>query len=184
MIDELTYPLPVADRSGPSPSGTVTAAGAAPPAPPVSRIIPFVLSATANNRMAVSRGPFKGPALVTGLHFTKSGTAKGSQGILLGKSASPVSENNVANTVGKPWTRLFEPIITNVGVAPGESDDTGPDQSLNSTLSNDSHLGIVILDTEFHLVVAVAAGATGTDVFGGHVTLLEQVNPAALANFL
>ncbi len=185
-LDRRSYPTARPRRTGPpSPSGDPAALTTdATPAPPVSRVIPFVLSATANNRMARSAGPYRGPAIITGLHFAKSGTAKGAQGLLLGKSASPISENNVANTTPKAWTRLFEPIVVNVGVTPGESDDTSVDQSAQSTLSNDPHLGIVIPDADFHLVIAIAAGATGTDVFAGHVTLLERVSAAALAALL
>jgi hypothetical protein len=148
-------------------------------------VVPFSLVANANTRTAISPVvSFTGPAVVLGIHFTKGGTPKGTQGIILGKAQVAVSEINVSNGTVRPWTALFEPTL-NAGT--GSADTLGSDQGIDlqaSMISNDANLGIIIPDTRFFLVIAVVALGTGGDAFEGHVSLLEQVAPAALANFL
>lgn len=183
-IDAGTFPRPRTQRAGPTPTSLAAEPGVIP-APPISHVIPFALGPNAaNSRTVRSAGPFKGPAIVTGIHFSKGGAAAGIQGVLLGKSASSVSETGVANTTARPWTALYEPtLVGGAGAADTFGADVSPDMQPN-LLTNDSNLAIVILDARFFVVVCALTTGAATFVCEGHLTLLEQVNPEALANFL
>lgn len=180
MAAPIVYPTPRRDR------GAAAAADGGPggPSPPRARVIPFSLLATANTRSAISAGPFKGPALVRGLSYSKTGTPDGTAGVGLGKSSSPVSEASVAVAVTAPFTPLFEPHVAAGGPALLGAPASPVVDSQTSLVTDQAHVTIPILDVEFHLVVYAVAGATGGDTFHGYVTLLEAVDPAVLANFL
>jgi len=182
-IDPLTYPEARARRDGPAPPTRAAIPGVAP-SPPRSRVFPFSLDVTALNRTSVSSPRLKGPALITGIHVTKGSTPKGLQGFGLGVAVSPVSEANVGVTSTFPFRPLFEglPNPTSVPSSPGNT--TAIIDMQGAILLDVDRLNIIVLEPEFYLVVYVAAGTTGTDDFMGFVTLLEQVSPEALANFL
>lgn len=183
-VDAGTFPRPRTQRAGPAPSAQAITQPGAGAAPPQSHVIPFAIQAAVNSRSATSAGPFRGPALVTGIHFSKGGPANNTVGIVLGKHTSVVSETNLAAGAARAWRPLFDPRLENGIAAPNAGPtDTSVDEQ-PSLLSNDANLGIVILEAEFHLVVAVYTGATASFGMFGHVNLLEQVSPEALRNFL
>ncbi len=176
------YPRPRLKRPGPTPR-SVTAAPAAAAAP-TSHVIPFRLKAAVNTRSCGSSGKLRGPAIVTGIHMTKGGAAVGSTGLEVGKSATPITEANVAASATRAWTPLYDTRVVagTIAVPGGEVDESIDFQT--SLYQDDTNLGIVILDAEFYLVIVTYSGGAGSNEIAGHVTLLEQVSPQALANFL
>ncbi len=153
--------------------------------PPITRVFPFTLSIGTSLRSSRSTPKLYGPAIVKGLHASKSGTAKGFLGIGLGKSASSVTETGVAVTSALPFTALFEglPAAGSGPSAPNQADVLLDVQT--NLLMDDDSLGIIIRDPEFFLVVyAASSGAAANDTITGHVTVLERVSPDVLANFL
>ncbi len=178
------YPRPRTKRPGPSPASLGGAPGIAVALPPTSHVIPFAIAANANTRSCASSVKLTGPAIVVGLHLAKSGTAKGTQGIILGKHTATITEVNVAVATARAWTSLFDSrALAGSGIPNVGETDASIDFQPN-LYQDDSNLSILILDAEFYLVIAVYAGVTGGDPLVGHVVVLERVNPAALANFL
>lgn len=183
-VDELTYPQPVANRQGPSPSSGALA-GAAVPAPPQTRYFPFALRANlANTRSSVSTPRLRGPAVVTGFFFSKGGAATGTVGIGLGKSPVSIREENVADTVALPFTPLgtgLEAVGAASGISPNHTTTIVDMQP--SLLMPNARPSLIITEPEFFLVVYTATDGATADIVG-YVTVAEQVSPQALANFL
>jgi hypothetical protein len=183
-IDELTYPQPVANRQGPA-VGSL-AAVATSPTPPISHTIPFQIVTPANTRTTVSAGPFKGPAIVHALHYSKTSPGDVTQGLYLGVAPNAVTETSVAVSSSRPFRPLFDPrLLGNISASPA----VGPyaplvDNVANPMLTDWNDAGIIILDTEFWLTITAEATTVGGDQHNGYLTLLEQVSRAALANFL
>jgi len=179
MALEPGYPEPRGDRD----AAVATLTGSAP-SPPVTRVFPFTLQIGTSLRSSRSTPKLYGPAIVIGLHAAKSGTAKGFLGIGLGKSLSSITETGVATTVALPFTSLFEGLPA-AGTGPSSPNNT--DVLLDVTTSlilNQDHLGIVIREPEFFLVVFGASSGASGDTLTGHVTVQERVSPEVLALFL
>jgi len=180
MAIETGYPEPRGDRGA-----TAIAPAPSAPSPPRTRVFPFTLQIGTSLRSSRSTPKLYGPAIVMGLHAAKSGTAKGFLGIGLGKSASAITETGVAVTTPLPFTSLFEGLPA---AGTGPSAPNNADVLLDVTTSlilNQDHLGIVILEPEFFLVVyAASSGASANDTMTGHVTVQERVSPEVLATFL
>jgi hypothetical protein len=183
-IDELTYPAPNLQRAGPGPSTPAPAVEAAATGAPTTRVFPFTISSADATRNSRSSVRIYGPAIISGWSLTRGGAATGQAGIGLGKSASAISEVNVAQTVAPPFTMLLEAMPL-VAPAPITRDNVTNvlDQQAN-ILVNDPKLGIIVLDPEFFLVVYVSSLGGGIRVYSGYVTVLERVSAQALANFL
>lgn len=186
-LDRRAYPLPRRNRAGPEPSSLTAGqpAGAPPlPAPPITRTFAFALGALANTRSSITTDRLRGPAIVKAVHLSKTGAAGGSRGFGLGKSTSPVTENNVAIADPVPFTPLFKGLPVVGGAAGTPNDTTAIIDSQGSILSNGGDLNILITDLEFHLVIYNAAqGATAGQIVG-YVTVLELVDPADLPFYM
>jgi len=173
------FPEPRGDRGAALSTAVATA-----PSPPVTRVFPFTLQIGTSLRSSRSSPKLYGPAIVMGLHAAKSGTAKGFLGIGLGKSLSSITETGVAVATALPFTSLFEGLPA-AGTGPSAPNST--DVLLDVTTSlilNQDHLGIIIREPEFFLVVYGASSGASGDTLTGHVTLQERVNPEILAAFL
>jgi hypothetical protein len=180
MATDPGYPEPRGDRG----ASAITTAPTAP-SPPRTRVFPFTLQIGTSVRSSRSTPKLYGPAIVMGLHAAKSGTAKGFLGIGLGKSPSAITETGVAVATALPFQSLFEGLpAAGTGPSAPNNADVMLDVQTNEVLNQD-HLGIVILDPEFFLVVyAASSGASANDTMTGHVTVQERVNPEVLATFL
>jgi len=183
-IDELTYPLPVANRQGP-------AAGPPPPpvavvaGPPRTRLITFESSATAGNRGTSASASIRGPALLKSITYGKSGaTDTATMALELGKALTAINEVNVPRASSKPYTSLMEMPVTPMAVlAPPYKGF--PAFSSEAPLSwGPIPLNVIVLDDFFHLIFAAFNASGGTISFRGVVEVLEGVSLGALANFL
>jgi hypothetical protein len=180
MATDPGYPAPRGDRGA-----VLTAPVATAPTPPVTRVFPFTLQIGTSVRSSRSTPKLYGPAIVMGLHAAKSGTAKGFLGIGLGKSLSAITETGVAVATPLPFTSLFEGLpAAGTGPSSPNNADVLLDVTTNLILNQD-HLGIIIREPEFFLVVyAASSGASANDTMTGHVTVQERVSPEVLALFL
>lgn len=179
-----TYPALRPGRLGAIPT---QALGAAPPAttsPPISRVFAFSIGASANTHSAKSSPLLRGPALITGLTYTKGNVGTGYQGVHLGKSQSSVALVSVANTTPLPYTALFEAMGAASALVPQLGGGAARVDMAQNQTSDMPALSIIVPEAQFYLVVGVASGLTGGHIFEGYVTVLEQVNPQALVNFL
>jgi len=183
-VDELTYPLPVADRSGPAGGG----GGGLPvvrPSPPRTFVFAFVIRALANTRSTTSSPQLRGPSIIRGLHFAKGGTPEGLQGLSLGKSFSSITEVNVAVATPRAYTPLFKGLPA-AGSALSVPSDATQLVDMQTTLLHDADdLGIIVLDRDWFLTITQASAAVANpDDFVGYVTILDEVPEETLRNFL
>lgn len=173
------YPRPILNRIGAEllPTG-------APISAPTSYVFPVSLQVGASARSSISSPKLTGPSLIRGVHLSKTGTAKGVLGFGLGKSTISVTEDSVATTTPLPFTSLFNglPAVGAGAASPNQTDVILDVQTSN--LIDDDSIGIIVLDRDWFLVVYAASSAASGDTVNGHVTVLDGINPAALANFL
>jgi hypothetical protein len=183
-VDELTYPLPVANRQGPATAAAAAAAALTAPEPPVTRVFPFSMRANNGQRTSTSTPLLRGPALVIGWKLSKGGAASGNVGIALGKSSVAVTEVNVATATPLPFTPLFEGLPVGGAAQTTPNNTTGLIDEGTVNLLADTKPGLIILEKEFFLVIYTANAGAGANDVVGFVTVLEKVSIAALANFL
>lgn len=188
VFDARAYPVARRSRTGPpSPGGGVGGAEVLPgtPTPPQSFVFGFVLGAGSQQRSTTSSPRLRGPSIIRGLHFSKSGTPDAVQGIVLGKAFSSVSEVNVAIATALP----FQPLFTGL---PGAGSALGAPHSAvtpvdlqASLLDPNDNLSIIILDRDWFLTVTQANDVTATpDQYHGYVVVLDQVPLEQLALYL
>lgn len=173
--DARTYPAPRAKRAGPPAQAAAQAVPGAL-AVPQTRSFTFSLRATpASRRTSVSSPRLRGPAVIINWFASKGGSASGVMGVGLGKAASPVREQSVAETIPLPFTPFaegLEAIDAASGITPDNT--TGLLDMQPSLLMNNTRAGILVMDPEWFLVVYTAANGTPNDVVG-YVTLIEGV---------
>lgn len=182
-LESAAYPPPRKRRPGGNP---------APPEQPLTtssarvRTIPFQITTNANTRTTVSSGPYQGPAVVVGFHYSKVSPGDVTQGLYLGYALAPVSESNAATGTNRPFQPLFDPLLRgNIVVNPAlgpfsplvDNPGTGGLTDWNGPLA-------IIRESQFFLTITMEATTVGGDQHNGYVSLVEQVSEAALANFL
>lgn len=183
-VEAGTFPAPRRNRTGPTPPTLAAGAPGAVAAPPTTRIFPFSIAAAANTRTSTSTPRLRGPAIIRAVHVAKGGAAGGIQGWGLGIAATTIEEASVANSVARPFRGIFEGLPNPTGVAASPGSTTVVNDLQGAVLQDADDLGIIVLDAEFFLVVYVSVANVVGNVFGGYVTVLEQVSAQALANFL
>lgn len=170
------------------PSGRVVEPAGALPATsaPRSRIFAFNMSnATINNRQTISFDRCIGPAIIKNLRLRWSGGVDPPRVSLeIGYSTAPVTENTVATTTARPYTRLTE-LSDPLAFLPDEV-GTG---LLNTTYTFDDSgawdLGFLVFLAEWYPVLSMWHGNVAfTASVVGHLHIVENVSPSVLANFL
>jgi hypothetical protein len=177
------YPQTYADRGVASSFSTVPQ-GAAQGAVPNTRTFAFRLAnLAANSRTTRSFGPFVGPALIKRFEWdVNTGVANGAATIGLGIAPASVTEDDVAITNVKGWRALIERIDRDAFVTPSQHEGfmQGSEAPTHGWQRGD--LNIIVNDTSFYLTVTIYTAAAGFR-WVGDGTVIEGINPAALANF-
>jgi len=185
-IDELTYPQPVANRSGPAVGGA-----APPPVGPAEiprvRLVNFlIVLAAINQRSTRSFGPFRGPGLIRRVRTIAAPVAANNDLFFFpGYHTQPVDEQTIAVTspynFSVPWERM--PIQgADYGAATrGLTNAAG----LTQTVDWDMELDIIVPLDEWYLTMTVGQhGGIANAGWQGYVEIVEGISRAALANFL
>jgi len=182
-ITTAAYPRPRISRPGGIAVAAPTITTATPPAPR-GRILAFSVSCNTGLRTTGSSASIRGPALLLDLHVVSSQASLGNIFLELGVAGAPVAESDVAVTAPKAWQPLTErvsqnPIQENVNRI-GFSE-------IGGQANVPRHLGPlnvpVLLDNFFITFSVISIGVLGTSL-QGHLVVLENVNPDALASFL
>jgi hypothetical protein len=182
-IDELTYPQPVADRSGPTPGAVAGLAPLAPPQPR-SRAFWFELRTNATSRSVSCMPKIKGPAIIREIQWGMGGSPDATLTYLdIGVSPTQVIETNVALTALRQWRSLFEnadPRTVNINTAlhgfPSAS-------TWGSTSDNRWPINHLVMDAEFFLVLALLNNAAAVRITFGTLYVVEGVGPDVVRNF-
>lgn len=183
-IDELTYPLPVADRSGP-PVGAAAGTAAAP-SPPRTRIVDFFIQVGANQRSTRSFGRLSGPAIIKRARYDFDAVAANDGAFFeVGYPTSAVEEVLVAATAAWTW-----PVVTSRMPQQGADFNAAVRGFTNSPgisqkVQHERQYDFVVPPGEWFLTMTVGqiAGAAGFTC-RGYVVVIEGISQAALVNFL
>lgn len=184
-VDELTYPQPNLDRSGPVP-GAVSAAVAAAPGSgaPRSRAFWFELRTNGNSRTTISTPRLRGPVVVSGIQWGTGGSNDALNWYLdIGRAAVAVAEVNVAVGLARSWQSLFEdmePRSVNVSANLRGM----PSRTTFGSVSDDWWpINQLVTDLDLFLVLSVLNNTAGVRVTHGTLYLTEAVSAEVVANF-
>lgn len=185
-IDATTYPLPRRKRVGPdSQLNTLAQAqGDVIPAPPRSRIFPWIMSMTANTRRTISTPKLIGPAILRKV-FYQLGTVTTPPGqtLELGWSPTAVSEAGVALTTVRPYTVLTE-LLDPFGVANAAVGKGLLDTSLwNTNIPYEWSVDLIVTEPQFCFTLSWINNVATAEQRGGQLLVLENVSPDALSVF-
>ncbi len=175
------YPRPRLDRIG------AGAAGAAAPVLPSTRIIPFRISVNTGTRSTHSPTQLQGYAVIEDVVYTVTNVAAGQdmkEWLEFGYAPQAVEESLVALGTSKPWSSIFQRLaVTGTDLDPNV---TGifADTQLTQQAYYTRLLRAPIPTPNQFLVISVGDNAGVTVEYRGHVRITENVDPAALANFL
>lgn len=185
-IDALTFPLPRRRRLGPPTNIEVQQAssGALSLTPPRTRVIPWLMSMSANSRRTVSSPILTGPAILRKLFFNApTPTSPPAQTLEIGWAPNVVTEAGVALTTVRPYTVLIEkqdPFNVSVAaIGAGFPISTNP----NTRTYFEWSLDIIVTETRFAFTVSWVNNAATAEERGGHMLILENVNADALNVF-
>lgn len=186
-FDRRAYPTPRRNRTGPPPS---SALGGDPSAPqpasyPQSRQMWFESSTANNSRSTAASERLRGPSIIKSVVWMQTGAINpGNRWLELGKALSPINEINVALTAPKAYTPLIEGPSTPQAVVPASFNGmwvTSPDAP-NPFGEFSCH--IIVPDRDWFLIFAVYDNNVGGLSCRGLVSLIDQVDPFALASYV
>ena len=185
-VDARTYPLPRRSRTGPASAldASLLAGAGGTLTPPRSRIIPWLMFTTANSRRSVSTPLLLGPAILRKLKWGKATISTPPIKTLeVGWSTTIVTEAGVPLTNVRPYTGLIE-LQDPFSVASAAIGRGFPgDNTSTSYPEYEFSLDLIITEPQFCFVVSLVNNSAQGEQHGGHLTILEAVNPEALATF-
>jgi hypothetical protein len=186
-FDARTYPAPRSKRAGP-PAVTVPGAAAGAPQPtsyPRSRVLWFESSTVGNTRSSAASQRLYGPTIITSVFWMQSGALDpGNRWLELGKAFSPINEINVGITSTKAYTPLVEGPSTPQTVVPTGFNGwwlSTPDSNIPN---GEFTCRIVVPDRDWFLIFAVGNNTVNTISVRGGCSVLDQVDPFALAAYV
>lgn len=182
-IDELTYPLPVAGRTGPTPGAALAVVGAAP-ATPRSRAFWFELRTNAATRTVACMPKINGPAIIREIQWGMGGSPDAVLTYLdIGVSPSQVIETNVALGAPRQYRSLFEntnPRTINIATTLHGM----PSASVwGASSDNRWPINQLVLEAEFFLVLTLLNNAAAARITFGTIYVVEGVGPEVVRNF-
>lgn len=183
MATDPGYPEPHPDRGAFRTGGGGGPGTALAVSPPITRILAFNLSGNPGVRTTVSSTRIRGPAIIQSLDLGASVSSLNSFALELGKSASSVTEQDVALTVPRPYTLLTERLSQ---TAAGENAQRKGFVQTSLALTTPRHLGllnIIVLETEFFITISMVSLVAAGTAFFGHLVVLEAVPPETIAAF-
>jgi hypothetical protein len=175
-----TWPLPRRNRVG----GGAVAKEGAPPAPR-TRIFPWALNIAGSRRQSFTFPRTVGPVIIKQFAwFNSFGNDPPNMTLELGTATAPILETNAALTAPRPYTILTE-LQDSSGLMPDAAGVGFPLHNIPNTHINYTlPLDIIIPDAEVFVVLASINNSANAGALTGHLTLLENVDRFALANFL
>jgi hypothetical protein len=178
--DPKIYPAPREDRGG---EDDVTDSGDFQH--PRTRLFPFIMTLTANNRRTLSTPRIQGPAIIKGIFLAQPfGQDPPGGSIEIGTARAPVTETAVALATARPYTVLSE-LLNPFAVMVGASGQGLLPTSLGTIMRHqETPLDLIVPDAEFFAVIAYVNNSVGAGTFAGHLRVLEGVDPDALRFFL
>lgn len=183
-IDELTYPAPVFDRSGPSPNNAGVP-GAPGGDPPRTRVFPFWINISANSRSSFVTPTLRGPVIIFGYTVSVDAVGDPPAGTLeIGWKAVPGHEAAVPLATLRPYT-----VLTELGDLQNGVNDAAGRGFLHNTpqspaLGTYVPIRIVIDAPEVCVVMAEVNNSGFVMKSSGYLHLVENVSREALAFFL
>lgn len=179
------YPDARTDRNPPS---ALTQAIAQPRAatPPRMRHFTFDLSAGAGQRTTQSTPRLAGLCMIRSIAVQPRAVADPpTHGVELGYAQNDVNEPSVANATAKPFTSLMERLVSATGsiAAALRGPVFGTIHTALAGYSGDPNLIVPIPDPIITVTIVNGGGVAGAS----HtivVTILENISPEALLNFL
>jgi len=153
---------------------------------PTTRIIAFRLAnLVVNTRVTRSFGPFVGPALIR--HFAwavDNAVANASATLGLGIASAAITENDVAMTTLKGWRAIIEQGIHDSPEPPLTNEGFYQATTATAEGLQRARLDYIVNESSFFVTVTAYAPAASGDRWIGNFTVVENVRPEALANFL
>jgi hypothetical protein len=178
-----TYPQTYASRGVPSSFTQPPDAGAGGGAPNTRTFAFRMANLAANSRTTRSFGPFVGPSILKRLEWdVNTGVANGVATLGLGVAPAAITEDAVAITTVKGWRALIERVDIDAFATPSQHEGFMQESEAPTHGMKRGELNIVVMDSSWFLTVTIYTGAAGFR-WVGDGTVIEGINPAALANF-
>jgi len=185
-LDALTYPLPRRSRTGPASALDLTllSRGAASLTPPRARIFPWVMDMAATSRKTLSTPLLIGPAILRKIYFGRATvTTPPAQTLEIGWAPTPITENAVPLGTVRPYTLLTEKLDP-FGVALATAGQgLLADNSATILPPFEWSLDLIVLEGQFCFTLSWVNNSATAEQRGGNLTVLEAVDPEALARF-
>ncbi len=185
-VDAQTWPLPRRSRTGPASSLDATAAAASADSltPPRSRIFPWTMNMVATSRKTISTPLLIGPAILRKIFFSSGTiTTPPQQSLELGWAKLVLTENAVPLATIRPYTVLTElqdPFgVTNIAIGKGLL----ADNTFSQIQPWERSLDLIVTEDRFCFTLSWINNSATAEQRGGHLLVLEAVNPEALAVF-
>jgi hypothetical protein len=165
-------------------AGTAVFAGTPPPAPR-TRLFNWAVHISNSRRRSWSTPRLVGPCLIKDFTYNPGfGATPPALSFEFGKSPVAVDEDDVLLTVPRPYTRLSELLdadnIITANAGEGYLFDTIP--STHTPYS--WPVNLIITDPEIFVVMATINNSALAFDLTGWVTIVEDIDPVALASFL
>jgi len=152
---------------------------------PRTRVFPFFFTFIGNRRRSFSTPRIQGPAIIKGLELYNSfGSSPPQLTVEVGLALQPVLEDNVLNSVPRPYetrTELIDPFA-----AMGANAGRGfPIHTLPTITSHYEHpLDLIVEPGSWFVVVACVNPTAFAAEFSGSLRVIEAVDQEALRFFL